>query len=50
MTKDDKINIVAELNKKDVFLIKGALSEVAKLIGTSDATIYRYLSDIVEDE
>ncbi len=48
MTKADKINLVEELNKKEVFQLKGAVSEVAKLIGTSDATVYRYLSDIVE--
>ncbi len=50
MTKDDKLDLVEELNAKGVFLLKGAVSEVARLIGTSDATLYRYLSDVMERE
>ncbi len=50
MTKDDKIKIVTELNSKGVFLLKGAISAVAKLMNTSDATLYRYLSEVVENE
>ncbi len=50
MTKEDKFKIVEELNKKGIFLLKGSVSEVAKLINASDATIYRYLSDLEKKE
>lgn len=43
MTTDEKTDIVAELNRKGVFLIKGSVSVVAQHLDTSEATIYRYM-------
>ncbi len=46
LTVDEKIEIVRRLNVDKFFLIKGAVSQVATMIGTSEATIYRYLSNL----
>lgn len=46
MSPEEKIQIVKELNDKGIFLLKGGVSEVAKHLDTSDATIYRYLAKI----
>ncbi len=46
LTQEEKIEIVRNLNKKGIFLIKGAVSEVASQLYTSEATIYRYLGKI----
>jgi len=43
MNQEEKIEIVNELNNLGVFLLKGAVSEVAEQLKTSEATIYRYL-------
>ena len=43
MTQDEKIGIMEELNKMGIFLLKGAVSEVAKHLKASEASIYRYL-------
>lgn len=50
LTQDEKILIVKQLNEKGIFLIKGAVSEVALKLNCSDATIYRYLSKIGKSE
>lgn len=44
MSTDEKMNAVNKLNEKGVFLIKGAIAEVAKQFKTSENTIYRYLN------
>ena len=46
MTKEDKIDIVNQLSKKDLFLIKGAVDYVAKILCVSRYTIYNYLDEI----
>jgi predicted transcriptional regulator YheO len=46
MTPEEKMDIVGELNKKGIFLLKGAVSEVAHHLKTSEATIYRYLQKV----
>ncbi|GAB6175324.1 PAS domain-containing protein [Desulfobaculum senezii] len=43
MTADEKTEIVAELNRKGVFLIKGSVGVVAQYLDASEATIYRYM-------
>ncbi|NJB69094.1 putative transcriptional regulator YheO [Desulfobaculum xiamenense] len=43
MTADEKTEIVAELNRKGVFLIKGSVAVVARHLEASEATIYRYM-------
>lgn len=46
MDQDEKIKVVKILNEKGIFLIKGAVSEVAEALKASEATIYRYLAKI----
>ncbi|SFM14677.1 helix-turn-helix transcriptional regulator [Pelosinus propionicus] len=42
----EKIKIVDHLSKKGLFLVKGAISEVATQLATSEVTIYRYINKI----
>ncbi|MGI5998607.1 MAG: helix-turn-helix transcriptional regulator [Lutispora sp.] len=46
MSKEDKVNIVETLEEKGVFLIKGAVDYVAKVLCVSRYTIYNYLDEI----
>lgn len=46
LTTDEKISVVRQLNQENFFLMKGAVSQVAAVLDTSEATIYRYLSKI----
>jgi len=44
MTAEEKKAVVKELEKEGVFLLKNSISEVARELKTSEATIYRYLN------
>ena len=46
LKKKEKIKIVSALKEKGIFLLKGAVPEVAVLLNSSEATIYRYLSEV----
>ncbi|WP_070000077.1 helix-turn-helix transcriptional regulator [Cellulosilyticum sp. I15G10I2] len=46
LTVDEKVEIVKRLNDEKFFLIKGAVSQVSDMLGVSEATVYRYLSNI----
>ena len=46
LTQEEKMKVVEQLNNKGVFLLKGAVSEVARQMASSEATIYRYLSKL----
>jgi predicted transcriptional regulator YheO len=46
MSRQDKVRIVAFLNDKEVFLIKGAVDYVAKTLGVSRFTVYNYLEEV----
>lgn len=46
LTALEKIEIVDQLNQKGLFLVKGAISEVANQLASSEATIYRYINKI----
>lgn len=46
LTQEEKISIVKQLSDNGIFLIKGAVSEVALKLNCSEATIYRYISKI----
>ena len=43
---DDFGIIVEDLQQAGIFYMKGAVSEVATQLGSSEATIYRYLSKL----
>jgi predicted transcriptional regulator YheO len=46
MSKEEKIELVKDLEASGVFQIKGAVDHVALLIGVSKYTIYNYLKKI----
>ena len=46
LTPEEKTQIIQALEKRGVFLIKGSVVEVAKALKSSEATIYRYLSQL----
>jgi Uncharacterized protein conserved in bacteria len=46
LTQEEKIAVVKQLSDNGIFLIKGAVSEVALKLNCSEATIYRYVSKI----
>lgn len=50
LTPEEKIRIVKLLDEKGVFLLKGAVGEVAKQLHSSTASIYRYLSILHKTE
>lgn len=49
LNQEEKIEIVRDLEAKGVFMLKGAVSEVAEKLGVSEATLYRYIR-IVSNE
>lgn len=48
LSPDEKINIVRDLDSRGTFLVKGSVSDVAKKLSTSEASIYRYLQQIAK--
>ena len=46
MTKDEKMKVVAKLEDDKFFLLKGAIALTASHLAVSEATAYRYLSDL----
>ena len=43
MSQESRMEIIADLNERGVFLLKGAVSSIARILQVSEATIYRYL-------
>lgn len=50
LTQDERLNIVDVLNQKGIFMLKGAVSEVAKQLHCSEPSIYRYLNILNKDK
>lgn len=50
LNPNQKIQVITELNKRNVFTLKGAVPIVAQLLNTSVPTIYRYLGKINQRE
>jgi len=46
ISKEEKVSIVQMLDEKGVFLIKGAIDYVAKVLCVSRYTVYNYLDEI----
>lgn len=44
LSTEEKIHVVSQLNEKGIFLLKGAVSSVAKILKVSENTVYRYLN------
>ncbi len=49
MTKADKIDFISELFEMGIFRMKGAAAQVSEVTGISQASIYRYLGEIIEE-
>ena len=46
LTQDEKMHVVAQLDSQGVFLLKGAVRDVAERLHCSQASVYRYLTRI----
>jgi len=46
MSYEEKLQVIEKLNEEGIFLIKGAVSESARALKVSEASIYRYLGKI----
>jgi predicted transcriptional regulator YheO len=46
LSQDIRMEIIKELNDRGIFLVKGAISEVARELYCSEPTIYRYLNKL----
>lgn len=46
LTMEQRLEIIKELDEKNVFQLKGAVSDVAKVLNVSEPTMYRYLKQI----
>ena len=46
LTSEERLQIIAALEKSGLFLLKGAVKDVAAGLGCSQASVYRYLSQI----
>jgi len=45
LTPERKIELVAQLNEKGIFMFKGTVKKVSVALGVSAPTVYRYLSN-----
>ena len=50
LTPDERIQIIASLETGGIFLLKGAVKDVADALHCSQASVYRYLSQIKKDD
>lgn len=48
LSTHEKISVVSKLNQEGFFLIKGAVNQVSKVLAVSEATVYRYLSNLTK--
>ena len=46
LTADERLNIIASLEGQGLFLLKGAVRDAAMALQCSQASIYRYLSQL----
>jgi predicted transcriptional regulator YheO len=46
MSREDKVRIVEFLEDREVFLVKGAVDYVARMLNVSRYTIYNYLDEV----
>ncbi len=50
LTQEEKVDVVRQLYDKGVFMIKGAVSEVAEKLAVSEATLYRYIRMVTKEK
>ncbi len=46
LTSEERQQIIAAMDRDGIFLLKGAVKEVASRLGCSQASVYRYLSHV----
>jgi len=46
MDKQDKLEIVRQLEQRGVFLVRGSVDQVAQMLGVSRFTVYNYIDEI----
>ena len=46
LTSEERLHVIAALEESGIFLLKGAVKDVAAGLGCSQASVYRYLSQI----
>jgi len=46
LSSNEKIELVKQLNEQGVFLLKGGVMQVAKVLNVSEPTVYRYIQKI----
>ncbi len=46
LSQSEKLEIVHHLDKKGIFLVKGAIAELAESLHTTETSIYRYLNKL----
>ena len=46
LSQQEKLEIVRSLDQKGIFLVKGAIAELASVLQTTETTIYRYLNKL----
>ena len=46
MARAQKVRVVHDLERRGIFLIKGAVDEVARLLGVSRYTVYNYRKEV----
>lgn len=49
LTQEERLRVIAQLEESGVFLLKGAVKDVAAELGCSPASVYRYLSQLKKD-
>lgn len=50
LTPDERIQIITQLETGGIFLLKGAVKDVADALGCSQASVYRYLSQVKKED
>lgn len=50
MNKQEKVHLVHILDRQGLFMIKGAVGQLAKILGVSKFTIYNYLQEVRTDQ
>lgn len=50
LNQEERLSVIGQLNERGVFQLKGAVSEIARIFGCSEASIYRYLSKLSKRE
>ena len=50
MNKDERLEFIKTLNEKGIFVLKGSVDKIAKILGISKYTVYGYIQEIKNNE